>query len=94
MNYSSHASRPVISSGGRNLFLFFLLCLFVSPPTSAQAQPGTPPFGSFGGGPDIINLGNLNGHLTIRVMNKPGRGANSRPELRHFSLVSSHVGRQ
>jgi RHS repeat-associated protein len=87
MNYSSHASRPVISSGGRNLFLFFLLCLFVSPPTSAQAQPGTPPFGSFGGGPDIINLGNLNGHLTIRVMNKPGRGANFTYDLSYDTSV-------
>ena len=41
---------------------------------SAQVQTGTPPFGSFGGGPDVINLANLNAHLTIPVLHKPGRG--------------------
>jgi RHS repeat-associated protein len=35
---------------------------------------GTPPFGSFGGGPEAINLGNLNAHWTIPIFNKPGRG--------------------
>ena len=39
-----------------------------------QAVTGTPPFGSFAGGPDIINLGNLNVHLSIPVFNKAGRG--------------------
>jgi RHS repeat-associated protein len=43
---------------------------------SGQVQTGTPPFGSFGGGPDTINLGNLNAHLTIPVLHKPGRGTN------------------
>jgi RHS repeat-associated protein len=42
--------------------------------TSAQVATGTPPFGSFGGGPDIINLGNLNAHITIPVINKAGHG--------------------
>lgn len=41
---------------------------------SAQVQRGTPPFGSFGGGPDAINLGNLNVRLVIPVLHKPGRG--------------------
>jgi RHS repeat-associated protein len=43
---------------------------------SAQTLPatGTPPFGSFGGGPDVINLANLNAHWNIPVINKPGRG--------------------
>jgi RHS repeat-associated protein len=36
---------------------------------------GTPPFGSFSGGPfDVINLGNLNVHFTIPVLHKAGRG--------------------
>jgi RHS repeat-associated protein len=35
---------------------------------------GTPPFGTFGGGPDVINLANLNSHLTVPVFHKPGRG--------------------
>jgi hypothetical protein len=41
----------------------------------AQVQnPGTPPFGSFTGGPDIIDLANLNSHISIPVLHKPGRG--------------------
>jgi RHS repeat-associated protein len=39
----------------------------------AQVVTGAPPFGSFGGGPDIINLANLNSHLTIPIINKAGR---------------------
>lgn len=42
---------------------------------SGQVATGTPPFGSFGGGPfDTINLGNLNVHFAIPVLNKAGRG--------------------
>jgi RHS repeat-associated protein len=43
---------------------------------SAQTPPatGTPSFGSFGGGPEIINLGNLNAHLAIPIRHKAGRG--------------------
>lgn len=38
--------------------------------------PGTPPFGSFGGGPlDIVNLGNLNVNIDIPITQKTGRGA-------------------
>jgi hypothetical protein len=43
-------------------------------PALAQVATGTPPFGTFGGGPDIINLANLNAHLTVPVVNKAGRG--------------------
>ena len=43
-------------------------------PAFGQVATGTPPFGSFGGGPDVINLGNLNAHITIPVVNKAGRG--------------------
>lgn len=42
-------------------------------PASAQVT-GTPPFGSFAGGPDVIDLANLNAHITVPVINKPGRG--------------------
>jgi RHS repeat-associated protein len=43
--------------------------------SSGQVATGTPPFGSFGGGPfDILNLGNLNVHFAIPVVNKTGRG--------------------
>ncbi len=41
---------------------------------TGQVVRGTPPFGSFGGGPDVINLGNLNAHFTIPVFSRAGRG--------------------
>lgn len=41
---------------------------------SGQVVTGAPPFGSFGGGPDVINLGNLNVHLSIPIVSKAGRG--------------------
>jgi RHS repeat-associated protein len=52
-----------------------------------QVQTGTPPFGSFGGGPDVINLANLNSHLTIPVLHKPGRGTNFNYDLNYDSSV-------
>jgi hypothetical protein len=45
-------------------------------PALAQVATGTPPFGSFAGGPDVINLGNLNANWTIPILNKTGRGMN------------------
>src|SRR5450631_3048942 len=41
----------------------------------AQVSIGTPAFGSFGGGPDVVNLGNLNVHLTVPIRSKAGRGS-------------------
>ena len=35
---------------------------------------GTPWMGSFAGGPDVVNLGNLNVNWTFPLINKPGRG--------------------
>jgi RHS repeat-associated protein len=58
--------------------------------TSASAQgpiTGTPPFGSFGGGPDVINLANLNVHLVVPVLHKPGRGTNFDYDLTYDSSV-------
>lgn len=56
-------------------------CLFILPAllflpmiARAQVQTGTPPFGTFGGGPDIIDLANLNSQLVVPVLNKQGRG--------------------
>jgi hypothetical protein len=51
-------------------FLVLVYCL----PSSAQVTTGAPPFGSFGGGPDVINLANLNAHIAVPVLNKAGRG--------------------
>jgi RHS repeat-associated protein len=50
--------------------LVFIYCL----PSPAQVATGTPPFGNFGGGPDVINLANLNSHIVVPVLSKAGRG--------------------
>jgi RHS repeat-associated protein len=54
-------------------FLVTMLMIY-SAPCFAQVQTGTPPYGSFGGGPDIVNLGNLNVHLNVPVYSRAGRG--------------------
>jgi hypothetical protein len=57
----------------RYIFLVFVLG-FAAGVASAQVATGTPPYSSLGGGPDLINLGNLNSHFTFPVLHKPGRG--------------------
>lgn len=59
---------------------------------SAQVITGTPSFGSFGGGPDQINLANLNVHLTIPVMNKPGRGVPFVYDITYDNSIWQPVG--
>ena len=56
-------------------FLFALLSLMLMncSRSSGQVATGTPPFGSFNGGPDIVNIENLNVHIPIPVFNKAGR---------------------
>ena len=54
--------------------LISVALLLAALPASAQVATGTPPFGSFSGGPDVINLANANAHLTIPVVSKAGRG--------------------
>jgi hypothetical protein len=61
-NWLAVACLPIAS-----VFVFALGCF-------GQVATGTPPYGSFGGGPDVINLANLNAHLTVPVLNKAGRG--------------------
>src|SRR5258708_30231783 len=51
-----------------------LVLLAVPMTASAQVVVGIPPFQSFGGGPDVINLGNLNVHYSIPVFSRAGRG--------------------
>jgi RHS repeat-associated protein len=49
--------------------------LLVSLRAPAQVATGTPPFGSFSGGPfDNVNNANLNVHFAIPVVQKAGRG--------------------
>ena len=54
--------------------IFLFVFAFFPAATVAQVQTGTPPFGTYGGGPDVINLANLNSEITIPVLSKPGRG--------------------
>jgi len=54
------------------LALSFLLCASAS---FGQVATGTYPYGTFDTlGLDTIDVGNLNVHLNIPVLNKPGRG--------------------
>jgi len=54
------------------LLVFFIIGVAI--PTNGQVTTGIPPLGSFGGGPDVINLANLNAHLSVPVLKKAGRG--------------------
>ena len=67
--------------------LSFSLICFVGT-CSSQVATGTPPFGSFGGGPfDTINLGNLNVNFSIPVFHKAGRGIPFTYDLNYDSSV-------
>jgi RHS repeat-associated protein len=78
------------------LILFLLLTLLLAPhPASAQVTfpaTGTPPFGSFSGGPDIINNANLNVHYLIPVLQKGGRGLPFNFFLTYDSLIWTPSG--
>ena len=71
--------------------VLFLIALFPGI-ASAQVVTGTPPFGSFGGGPDIINLANLNAHITIPVLHKAGRGLDFNFDITYDTSVWQPVG--
>src|SRR6266849_4675982 len=86
----SPRSRPM-SRPLHFLHLLILLALSIGL-ASAQVPTGTPPFGSFGGGPDVINFANLNAHLAIPVLHKPGRGTNFTYDLSYDSSVWYPVG--
>ena len=53
----------------------------------AQVATGTPPFGSFGGSPDTVDLANLNAHWSIPVLHKPGRGTNFTYDISYDTSV-------
>ncbi|HKV79530.1 MAG TPA: RHS repeat-associated core domain-containing protein [Candidatus Sulfotelmatobacter sp.] len=76
----------------KRICLVLLFAVALLPATAiAQVQTGTPPFGSFGGGPDVINLANLNSNITIPVVNKAGRGMNFTYDLIYDSSVWAPV---
>ena len=68
-------------------YALVLMVLSYSAPCSAQVPTGTPPFGSFSGGPDVINLANLNAHVAVPVLNKAGRGTAFKYNLTYDSSV-------
>ena len=54
---------------------FLALCVGNVFGQAPPVQTGTPPFGSFGGGPfDVVNQANLNVHFAIPIVHKAGRG--------------------
>ena len=67
--------------------LLVFLMLGVASATNGQVTTGTPPFGSFGGGPDVINLSNLNARLSVPVLRKAGRGMSFDFNLTYDSSV-------
>jgi hypothetical protein len=74
---------------------FFLASFLASSSTLAfgQVSTGTPPFGSFAGGPDVVNLGNLNVHWDIPIINKAGRaGMNFKYDATYDSSIWYPVG--
>ena len=75
----------------RTLSLFALLLSGIAS-IHAQVQTGTPPFASFGGGPEVINLGNLNSHFVIPVLHKPGRGTPFTYDLSYDTSIWYPVG--
>src|ERR1043166_2334152 len=72
-------------------YLLLLLFPFIAEVASSQVQTGTPSFGSYSGGPDVINLANLNSHLTVPVRNKPGRETSFYYNLTYDTSVWTHI---
>ncbi len=71
----------------RSALLITALCISART-VAAQVATGTPPLGSFGGGPfDTVNLANLNVHLDIPVLSKAGRGLPFTYDLGYDSSV-------
>jgi RHS repeat-associated protein len=62
------------SANALRLAFLFVAILLAAQAASGQVATGTPPFGSFSGGPDIVNNANLNAHLQVPVLAKAGRG--------------------
>jgi RHS repeat-associated protein len=71
----------------RSFLAILSLLLVTAVPVSAQVQNGTPPFGSFTGGPDIVDLASLNVRLSIPVLHKAGRGTDFTYDLNYDSSV-------
>ena len=56
--------------------------------STGQVATGTPAFSSSGGGPfDVVNLGNLNVHLTVPILHRAGRGMPFSADLGYDSSI-------
>jgi len=74
--------------------LLFILFAFSSRALFGQTLPNTstPPFGSFGGGPDVINLANVNSHIIVPVLHKAGRDTDLTYDLSYDTYIWYPVG--
>ena len=81
--------RHLVHNLGLVLALALLTCL-----ACGQVPTGTPPFSSStsSGGPEAIDLANLNVHFDIPVLSKPGRGTNFTYDLNYDTSVWYPVG--
>src|SRR5579875_1452419 len=66
--------RRKLMSWNRRTLIAAVLFFVASATASAQVKLGTPTFGSFSGGPDVVDLANLNVHVPLPIVNKHGRG--------------------
>jgi hypothetical protein len=62
------------TSNYKALLAAFVLTIAMAETCAASVTTGVPPYRSFGGGPDAINLSNLNVHYSIPVFGRAGRG--------------------
>src|SRR5713101_819232 len=73
-------------------FVFASSLCFLVQFSLAQSIIGLAPFAPLqGGGAEIVNLANLNVHLSIPVVQKPGRGLDFHYVLNYDSTVWTHA---
>ena len=59
----------------QSLMVLVVVVALLPAMASSQVATGTPPFGSFAGGPETINLADLNSHWGFGIVAKAGRGS-------------------
>ena len=69
-------------------FGFYCLILSFSALCEGQVAIGTPQFNDLGGGPfDTVNLGNLNVHFVVPILQKAGRGVSFKYNLTYDGAI-------
>jgi hypothetical protein len=76
-----------MTKSGSLLCSLLLLVLACEIPSFGQVPTGTPPMSSLSGGPDVVNLANLNTHIAIPILSKSGRGLPFTFNLTHDSSI-------